>query len=43
MNLLDQRRTEQGERATEGAEIGRSFGIEAREAAIQQVAAQLSF
>src|SRR6266699_3880019 len=43
MNLFGDRRTQQGEAAAEGAEIGGSLGIEVGEAAVHQVAAQFPF
>src|SRR2546428_13232427 len=41
MNLFGDRRTQQGEAAAKGAEIGCSLGIEVGEAAVHHVAAQL--
>ena len=43
MNFLGDRRSEQSKGSAEGGEIGRSLGVEVREASIDQVAAQLSF
>src|SRR5215469_18964629 len=43
MNLFGDRRTEQGEQATEGAEVGRGLGVVVGEAAVDQVAAQFAF
>src|SRR5260370_11444364 len=43
MNLFGDRRAQQGKGAAEGREIGSSLGIEAGEATVDQVAAQLPF